>query len=169
MHSRYILPSLLLFSVSVQAIDTELWKRAETWEVRIDPDLNNGCFIVNYYEPGAIRLGFDQSNNYAYLMIYVRGWETLEEGKPYEIEVEFDDEGRWKAQSNAVDVNGIIALRASVVRTRFFQEFSRAKAIKVFYKNSELLRLSLVGSNQAVSEMIACQKAMRMMSPKWDT
>lgn len=156
----YILISLLSFSISTQATDTKLWKRVETWDVRIDPSLNNGCFILNTYEPGSIRLGFNKLDETSYLIIYVRDWKYLDAGKEYEIEVEFDNKGRWKANASAVAMNGTVALRASVVRALFFKEFSEAEAMKVFYKSSEILTLSLSGSSQAMNEMIACQETM---------
>ncbi len=69
---------VLLSGSAVSAEETHLWKVVDKWQVRLDPTLNNGCFIMLAFERATVlRVGFDNRGKQAYVMLGHADWQSL--------------------------------------------------------------------------------------------
>lgn len=152
---------LFLLSCTASAQGTQQWASVGNWDVLIDPNLGDGCFVTRLYDDrSALRLGFDGDTGVAYLILYDYKWESLQVGKEYRIEIEFDHQGKWEATATGYALgDGLVGLAANTSKPEFLTEFMERWNLKLFYQGNEILRLPLSGSHKAVQEMAACQEA----------
>ena len=153
------------------AEEMPLWKKVGPWQVRVDKTLNYGCFIFAAYKQGAVlRLGFDLVNNHGYMMIGENDWRSIQVGKDYELQIQFDNSEKWDAPASGFRFPDAkpgewtflyIKIGKSEEFVDFVSEFGRKHEMIVFYKNREILRVTLKGSFQALMEVLRCQKAIR--------
>lgn len=158
---QFCLLTLVLLSFAVSAEDTPLWKEIGGWQVRVDQTLGYGCFVIGVYDGQSyFRLGFDRANDTGYFIIGNAAWRSIESGKLYPINVEFDGEPPWEVTATGVDFGGLTGLWGNFDNADFINEFSERHALKLYYQGREIDRLSLKGSYQAIQEMIECQVAV---------
>lgn len=158
------LKAMLGFSLPTLADTSPEWGTAGGWTIAVDQTIGNACFIIAEYEGSTVlRLGFNPSDRNAYILISNDNWESIEVGKDYLIEIEFDTAGPWEVSASGwslagQDQGGI--LLAMFDNTDFIKEFVRKHEMIIRYQGQEIERLTLKGSRAAVSEMIRCQEAM---------
>ncbi len=139
------------------------WKKVGGWDIRVDPSLSNGCFLLASYETGTVfRFGFDMGTGNAYFLIANTSRKCIEEGKSYKLVFQFDERPEWTGDGTGKKFeDGLTALVGSVSDTVFFGELARSHVLSASYKRREIARLALKGSYAAVRELIKCQAEMR--------
>lgn len=139
------------------------WGTVGIWSVRVDPSLDNGCFLFAAYEGGtALRLGIDPTRRYnGYLMVGNEQWTSLEVGKDYKLTIRFDDEDAWEASATAVDMSGMTMLYLSFSESGFLDEFMRKHALYISYNGTAVDSLKLTSSAKAGAELLRCQSTMQ--------
>ena len=160
--SVLVIGSLLVAS-PVCAAQSILWKSVGGWSVLMDPSTGNGCYVTIAYEKGTtLRLGFDFSRQQRgiYLAFGNGNWKSLEPGKDYPIEIQFDRNPVWNATAQAIDFGGVNFLSVFTTDVNFAEEFSRKLGMRATFNGREVAALALKGSALAVSEMLACQEAV---------
>ncbi|MDX0831738.1 hypothetical protein GOD82_17635 [Sinorhizobium medicae] len=153
----------LLLAAPVCAAQTIPWKDVNGWSVLIDPSTGNDCFISTMYEDGTIlRLGFNffQSQSQIYLALGNSDWKSLEVGKDYPVQIQFDRNPVWNATVQGIDFGGINFLSVSTTDTNFAEEFSRKLGMRATFNGREVAAFGLKGSARAVTEMINCQESV---------
>lgn len=148
---------------AAEASDTVPWtpSSVQGWDLFVDRTLNNGCFIIAYFEGNtAFRIGFNRKANTAYLIVADDDWKSLEVSKEYEIGIQFDRQVPWEVTAEAIQMGEQIALWAQTQKVEFLDEFVRKHGMTVSYKNRTIASLSLKGTAAAISEMVVCQDAM---------
>ena len=85
-----------------------LWKSVGDWEIRVDKTQNFGCFMVGVYTRGDLfRIGFDRTRGTnGYIVIGNAAWASLEEGKDYDLYLQFDNENAWHGTASAFKFQG---------------------------------------------------------------
>lgn len=139
------------------------WKKVGGWDIRVDPSLSNGCFLLASYVTGTVfRFGFDMGTGNAYFLIANANWKSIEEGKSYKLVFQFDERPEWTGEGTSKKFgDDLTALVGSVSDTVFFNELARSHVLSASYKRREIARLALKGSYAAVRELIKCQAEMR--------
>ena len=151
----------LFFATSAWAQESIPWKEIGGWDVLMDPSMGNACFITTVYDEGTIlRLGFDfsQEQRSIYLALGNKNWKSLEAGKEYPLQIQFDRNPMWDATATAIDFNGTNFLAVSTTETDFASEFSRKLGMRATFNGREVAALRLNGSSRAVTEMLNCQE-----------
>lgn len=141
------------------------WKAVGNWGVWVDRTVGNGCFIATEYGDDTIfRLGIlsEEYGSPAYFAVGNRNWQSLEEGKDYDLTLQMDNREPWRAQARAMKgrKGEIPFLMAEAGEYEFFEEFIRKHSLTVSYKGQVVVRLNLKGSAAAMREMMACQDAI---------
>ena len=140
------------------AQETEHWGTARGWDVRVDSTLGNGCFILAGFEDGTVfRLGFDRTDDSAYMMVGNDDWGSIGEGKDYELEIRMDRASPWSAPATGVRIDGSPFLYIPLDEADFVEEFMRKHTLAIDHDGDEVVRLSLEGSSAAIVEMVECQ------------
>lgn len=146
------------------ADDTVLYKTVSGWTVAMDPSMGYGCYIYTPYQDGTqLRLGFDFRENptSVFLAIGHANWQSLEAGKDYDIQIQFDRNPLWNATARALEMNGVKYFVVTSTSSNFVMEFSRKLTVRALYAGREVARLRLSGSSRAISEMLNCQEATK--------
>lgn len=140
-----------------------LWKAVAGWKVRVDTTLGNGCFIHATFKGGTgFRIGFDAQEGGAYIILTNPDWRALENGKEYEIDIQFDSEEPWTGTATAMQfADGEPAmLWLGFDDADLYREAMRKTSVEFRYGGQRLAYLSLSGTYAALQEMLACQIAM---------
>lgn len=154
------LTTFVVFDLEASEKDVAKWSEIGWWEILVDRSLDSGCFAWAEYDGGTIlRIGFDPTTEMMYFMIANSDWKSVEIGKDYNLDIQFDDEDPWKAESTAIDM-GIAALHVETRQWDFVDEFKRKHTLFVSYKDQNIATLSLKGSARAIDEVVRCQSAM---------
>jgi hypothetical protein len=135
-----------------------LWKRVNEWDVRIDRTLN-GCFMMAVYEKGTVlRVGFNPSERNFYMMVANEEWRSLENGKDYDLELQFDRQAPWTAEATGLQMDDLVTLVVTFDDVEFIDELARKQSLYVRYRGAQIANLTLRGSYAAVQETIRCQE-----------
>ncbi|MCA1366672.1 hypothetical protein I6F15_04530 [Bradyrhizobium sp. BRP14] len=160
--SVFLFGSLICASPAF-AQDSVPWSTVDGWNIFMDPTMGNACYVTTAYELGTIlRLGFyfSQESKGIFLALGDSRWKSLEPGKDYPIQIQFDGNPVWNATARAVDFSGTNYLFVSTTDTNFATEFSRKLAMRVTFNGREVAALRLKGSARAINEMLRCQKTV---------
>lgn len=144
----------------------------------MDPSMGNACYVSTFYDEGTIiRLGFyfSQESKGIYLALGNRKWKSLEPGKDYPIQIQFDRNPVWNATASVVNSSGTNFLTVYTTNTNFANEFSRKLGMRVTFNGQQVAGLKLKGSARAIGEMLRCQETVngglaqeRRQAPKSD-
>jgi hypothetical protein len=141
------------------AQDIVRWGSAGGWDIMIDPSLGNGCYIYTEYDAGTVvRLGFSPDDDEAYLMVGNAKWNSIQDGKDYDVQVRMDRDSPWYVTATGVQFDGLPFLMAETDDTDFLLDFAKKNSLAVSYGGQTVTSLSLSGTYAAVSEMINCQE-----------
>jgi len=152
----------LLVVCSKAGADTQpLWKTVEGWDIRVDTTLENSCFLYSPFQDGtAFRVGFNRKTRLGHVIIGNSAWASLEPGKEYDLDVQFDAEAPWNGTGRAVKMGSETLLVVEFGESDFLREFMRKQAVVFRYKGRQITKLSLRGSSLAGAELVRCQQAM---------
>lgn len=146
-----------------------LWKRVDSWEIRVDKTLGYGCFALANYKGGtAFRIGFNiGSKNTGYIIVGNNKWKSLEVGKEYPITLKFDKAEPWSGDAigfkfDEKDPSAYLFLKFS--DPELFKDFMRKTSLLIKYKQKKVTSLNLSGSAKAMLEVTNCQKMMNTSS-----
>jgi hypothetical protein len=141
--------------------DVTIWKKISGWTVIRDYTLAGNCAMYTEFEKGtALRIGFTKSDfKSSYILIGNAKWESLEEGKDYDLMVEFDSLGGWNLPTTGQKLRGVVFLRGDFADNKFWDEFLQAKSMNVDFKGKPVASLALSGTKEAIREVLLCQKA----------
>ncbi|MCB5204211.1 hypothetical protein LH464_17230 [Neorhizobium sp. T786] len=155
-----------LSAVSGFAAGSVEWKKVDNWTVFMDPTMGNACYVAAVYEGGTIlRVGFDFAGSVRqiYLALGNDNWKSLEAGKDYPVQIQFDNEVEWAATATGRKNNDATWLYVTTTDTGFLEEFSRKLGMRTTFRGTEIARLQLKGSSRAITEMLSCQSAVNEM------
>jgi hypothetical protein len=150
----------LLFGVSgAFAQETSQWGSAGGWSIRVDHSVGHGCYIHGQYDSGtSLRLGYEPQAGGMYVMLGNPAWRSIEQGTVYELTLRFDQSPPRRIDATGVPVDGSRnALGFTLSEGDFLQEFMGRNVLTISYGNSEVDRLTLSGSTEAVEAMVQCQ------------
>lgn len=161
-------PTLLAAFLSIAGVfpsaaaDSIFWKSVAGWDVYLDPSVGNGCYITTSYDGGTfLRLGLDftAKSPSVYLALSNENWRSLEVGKEYSIEVQFDNNPVWTANAGVMLIGNYKYLTTTSTDTNFIREFSHKLRMSVRFGGHQVAALRLTGSAAATQELLTCQLA----------
>lgn len=151
----------VIFAADNKAYGEEmpLWDTVNGWDVRVDTTLGASCFVLQVYDGGtALRLGFNKLDGNAYIMLGDDHWNSLEEGKTYDLELQLDNEGVWDAPASVTEIGTANFLYIMFSDVDLLNEIAERHVFEARFRGKSIARLSLKGSYAAVQEMIQCQR-----------
>lgn len=150
--------ALLLGVSSAVAQETTQWDSVEGWSIRVDSSVGDGCYIHGRYDSGTnLRLGYDPQASGVYVILGNPAWRSIEQGTVYELTLQFDQRTPRRIDATGVPVNGRSALAFKLSEGDFVQQFMERNVLTISYRGSEVDRLTLSGSIEAVEAMVQCQ------------
>lgn len=167
LHHRWLSPlfataylvGFSVFSTSLSAQKSPLWKEVAGWDVRVDESLADSCFVFRVYEGQTVlRVGFNKLAGNSYLMLGDKDWASLEEGKTYDLIFQFDQEEPWVGRATAIDFHTLVGLWMNIEEPAFLRDMAENHVLAIRYRGIPVARLSLQGSYAALMEMVNCQE-----------
>lgn len=143
------------------------WKSVPGWEVLMDQTMGNACYVTTSYQDGTtLRLGFDFTGPKGrfYMALGNDNWKSLEAGKDYPVQIQFDNVSPWTATARALDFASSKWLHVTTENSNFPDEFSRKQGMRVHFQGRQIVFLRLKGSARAMDEMLACQKTVNSVT-----
>ena len=153
----------LTTSAAIASDDTIPWGKGQVagWDIAVDTSLGGGCFILAVFDGDTlVRIGFDPSNQDYYLILGDADWQSIEEGKDYDLTITLGHRRPWDATANGISLSDSTALMVRSDDTHFLDEFASQQNIRVEYNGDEIANLDLTGSAAALQEMVNCQQAV---------
>ena len=145
-----------------------LWEKVGRWEIRVDTTLDYGCFAAVIENNKVFRIGIDNLDSDVYAIVGKVGWESIEQGKAYDIDVEFDSEGAWEVPAVGINMNGTKGLAFEIGDTLFLDELMERHTMYVDYNGRQILRMSMEGSIRAIQSLGACMETFNDDSSQSD-
>jgi hypothetical protein len=111
------------------------------------------------YEKGTdFRLGFNKTDSGgAYLIIGNDKWQSLEDGKKYELSLSFDNGSPWSGMATGISIGSKTYLMMRTDKPKFITDFMERQWLQIKYGNTVVTSLSLKGTAVAGNELINCQ------------
>lgn len=145
---------------AAQNAEVVLWKHVQNWSVYVDRTTGDTCFAGVVFDDGTVfRFGFLEpgSQTALYAAIGNPNWQSIEQGKDYELYLQFDNAQSWRAPARATQIDGVPFLFVGTSEVDFVEELMRKHYLKVHYDGRNILSLSLQGSYAALQEMGMCE------------
>ena len=151
------------FGGPAQATDAPLWANVGVWKVAVDDSLGHGCFMMSNYggQNVVLRIGFDNRDNSLYFVIGSSAWQSLEPGKVYTINGQFDNGTMETWQATAFQFGGT---GPAYLKTSFrnpygsMNVFGQRLNFKLYYRGSLLANMNLNGTAAAAAETANCNR-----------
>jgi len=150
-------------TVGAFAQDTIPWDVPEVrgWTIAVDTTLGGGCFMYTIFDGAAsARIGFDLSAGNIYLLLADMDWTSIAADQSYDIDLQMGNRQGWSASATGGRMGDVPTLMVTSTDSSFMEEFASQSSIKVWYKNNEIMHLSLKGSMAALNEVLKCQDAV---------
>lgn len=159
---RCVVLAFSLFCSTMPAIAANAipYKQVNGWDVLMDPTMGNACYVTTTYDGGVtLRLGFDFTGpkGMIYIALGNNAWKSIEDGKDYPVEIQFDNQPVWKANAKGTDFADSKWLHIITSDPNFAEEFSRKLGMRVRFNGQQIAGLRLKGTSRAMDEMLACQ------------
>ena len=159
--------SLFLGSAAV-AQDTATWlENIKGWRIVVDRTIDDSCFIISEFENDLfIRFQFNAVQQNVQFIVASLRWDSLETGQTYDMEVAFGDLESWSGTALGHRWNDILpSLVLSVPiedqqASHFMKEFTDMRTVRISHNGSEIAKLALRGTKEAVASMLDCQTIM---------
>ena len=154
---------LAVSTVGAFAQDTIPWDVPEVrgWTIAVDTTLGGGCFMYTIFDGDAsARIGFDLSAGNIYLLLADMDWTSIAADQSYDIDLQMGTREGWSASATGGRMGDVPTLMVTSSDSSFMEEFASQSSIKVWYKDNEIMHLSLKGSMAALSEVLKCQDAV---------
>ncbi|HEY4202410.1 MAG TPA: hypothetical protein VGM83_17805 [Devosiaceae bacterium] len=154
--------ALAVMTLSNSAYSEQLPKMADVdgWSISVDPSLGNGCFATSIFEDGSgLRFGFNFNQQAPlYISIIKHDWASIEDGKDYDVTLQFDRSPPWNATATGIHMGDFPGLIVSAADSNFFDQLARKQHVTWYYNNVALDTYNLKGTYAAVDALLACQE-----------
>lgn len=154
------------------AEETYKWADVENWQVRVDPSMGHGCFVIGTWEAGTVlRIGFSPLEGTFQFVLGDDRWKSLEWGKKYNLSIQFGRLDPWEAEATGVHFGDseTVFLSTESSDAEFLKEFMEHVDMKVSYQDQVIAVMNLPGSYRAMMEVMECQREMKgYATPKAD-
>ncbi len=150
---------------AVLADDTATWGVVRGWTIGVDTTIGNGCFIYAPFEDGLyFRLGFNPSDDNAYVVFGNPAWQSLETGQSYPVEMQMGRKSKWTGDATGGWLDGIPSLIVTSTDEDLVIEIASQTTLKAWFRSTQIANISLKGTMAAIQEMVECQQAMNNLS-----
>jgi hypothetical protein len=161
-----------LVSGAAFAQDTVIWQdNVEGWSVAIDRTIADSCFIFSGFDNDVfLRFQFNTIQQNVQFIVANIQWESLENGRDYDLEVVFDEDETWSGMAKGHRWNDILpSLVLSVPMadqqaSHFLKDFTGVGSVSISHEGSEIAKLALAGTEEAVASMMKCQASVSQES-----
>jgi len=134
-----------------------IWEEFSRWTVSVNSNFGYGCKIESSDQDLMLVVGFDNSDGTAFVAFADDSWRSIEEGKEYELEMDFDGDEFWgdtfTGMRDSSD-RGVLVLWGDGSAGSTFDDWLRDIAIhhrlNIQYDGKRVGSVSLRGTTEAI-------------------
>jgi len=146
-----------------------LWAHVGPWDVKVNRQHQDGCFMQSATSAGlGTRVGFaafeEDGKRPLYWMLWQDSW-SLEPGRLYYVNVEFNGGFRWHGNMLAVRSGNGVRYLTQRVDPDFTRQFAFDTGFRLYYRSQLMGHAQLNGTRAAMYEMARCQITMNGGDP----
>lgn len=161
---KHLIRAFILVAITTSGVESTPWnENVKGWYIGIDENLGNDCYMHNFFAQGTyLRVVLDSDLRDLKFIIGNDNWQSLEEGKLYRLEVQFDKHPPWEGDAGVYSWEGtgkFMLLTVSSVDEQMFtfiNELQKSNNVVVHFSGKLVDNLSLKGSSAAMDEVINC-------------
>jgi hypothetical protein len=150
-----------LAALAITAASPAAARDVEGWEV---VDHGTSCIMYSNFKNGTVLSLYSDGDDDLMFTLQNKRWAALEDDASYEINVEFDDWGKWDRTgfaSRNIDEDGpgfsfFVPLKEDSRGYEFLAEFTMSSGMKVTKDGTTIVKLDLSGSRAAFQAMTSC-------------
>lgn len=146
-----------VFAQSLLEMDEKL-DDVRGWDVGVNHGTNSCLATARYQDKTTVWFGFGGEDKQLFFALANPGWDAIEAGKSYRIDLVASGAGRWHGDFEGVEAGRQMGLVSTGLKEKFMVDIARAAALDVRFKGKSIARLSLSGSMAALGAIIDCQK-----------
>lgn len=173
-----VIGTLAFLSLPFTALSDEVvWEEFNRWTVSVNSDFGYGCTIGSKAQDPTLYVGFDNSDGTAFVAFGNEKWRSIEEGKKYELEMDFDGNEFWGdtfiGMKNSTDT-GILVLWGEATTGSTIHDWLRDLAmhhqLNIRYGDRSVGSISLRGTADAIRSLLECRQATtELLQPEPDS
>jgi len=130
----------------------------EGWDIMVDPTIGNGCLIAADYEDGSnVRIGFDVTNDTAYVLALNSGWEGVVADETYAVSFDLDG-AEYEGEAMGLFVGDMPGVDIAFDNMDFLQSLTEATTMTLYHDDAEVMSIDLTGSGAALLAAVECQE-----------
>jgi len=134
----------------------EKWGEAGDWEILIDPDVGNGCYMERTMEDGTlVQVGYVPDRNGGFFAAYNAAWTGLEDGAEGTVRFDFETslfEGGYVSSVKS----GMSGGYAYFNNPEFIKEFGKRNEVSITGEKGNTFAFKLTGTMKAINAMRNC-------------
>ena len=163
--------------LSTPSADDVVWEDFSRWTVSVNSDFGYGCTIESKAYDPMLFAGFDNSDVTAFVAFANEKWRSIEEGKRYELEMDFDGNEFWGDTFVGMkdpDDRGILVLwgeggsDSSIYD--WLRDFASHHELTIRFEGKTVGTIPLRGTAEAVRSLLECHEATTdLLQPEPDS
>ena len=152
-------------SVALAQDGVSSWGTSGDWEILIDPDVGNGCYMQKAFEDGTlVQVGAVPDRQGGFFAAMNAKWAEITDGQEGVLTFDFGD-AKFAGDALGVTRAGLPGGYAFFDNPKFADEFGKRNTVKVSAKGGEMIEFSLKGSQKAIAAVRACQEEQPKQEP----
>ena len=148
-----------LLSTAATAQDLVPYSEAGGWAVEVDPTLGNGCLLSSDFEDGShVRIGFDRTAGNGYVAAANAAWGEIADGTEYPISFMLDDQ-KYDGNAKGLHLDDLPGVMVTFDSVDFLTDLAAKNTMVLQHEGADVMSIDLSGTDEAITETIACQDA----------
>lgn len=150
-----------VLSTPALADELEPYSEVPGWTIMVDTTLNNGCVaIAEFTDNSTVRIGFDMLNGGGYITSFNPAWVGIEEGTSYPVTISLDDE-TFEGNATGMILDDVPGADVVFDNVEFFVGLATHQTLALSHDGTQVMKIDLAGSSDAMNELVACQDAQK--------
>ena len=151
--------ALALSAGAVLAQDLVPYSEAGGWDVAVDPTMGNGCLLTTDFDDGStVRIGFDRTAGNGYVAAFNDGWGDIIDGQEYPVSFMLDDQ-QYDGTALGIHLDDVPGALIHFDSVDFLVDLAARNTLSLSHDGTEVMVIDLSGTDDAITETIACQEA----------
>lgn len=141
------------------------WGDAGAWQILIDPEVGNGCFMQRTFEDGTtVHVGAVPDRQGGFFAAMNPKWTEIAEGQEGVLVFDFGD-AKFGGAALGIMRAGLPGGYAFFDNPAFVDEFGKRNSVQVAAKQGDPIEFDLKGSKKAIAAVRACQAEQPKQEP----
>ena len=132
------------------------WGESGNWEILIDPDVGDGCYMETTFDDGTlVQIGFVPNRDGGFVALYNPAWTNIEDGVVGTVQFDFE-KSLFGGDYVGVVEGELHGGYAFFNNPEFVSEFGRRNTVSIKADKGGTFDVSLKGTSRAINAVRSC-------------